>query len=616
MRLLLVSVLMCLCGQLSSQKLFENDQIETYYRSKYPYKDGKESNEILEDLYFSSKLGKLNMADSLWLKVQEESVNLNSVLDSIAYLTGASFYHLRRERHAEALQLCLKAKSLAQQLSREDLIDHIDLQLGGVYFYMSDFEAAFDEYEKLAIDDETIPSVRAKANSNCGSVLFSLRYKFEGSSRDSLEQEIGKYLNKSIQVSESENDYQSLAVTYSILIPYANLIGNDELAHSYARKAWEASEAIHYDSQKAFIQIKVGDLLAKQGKYQEAIDSLEKALSFYKVQSNRTEIIHCYSFMADCYKDMADFENAEKYVRLGWSESKLLHSDEMAESTSRYRVEFETQEMENDLIERDLEIARQSEYIANRNLLISGLGGLFIGTVLLTLLWRGSQKRKMDRQTFELISEERQKGLDALIEATENERKRIAKDLHDGVVQQLGAIKLRLDGLSVADIDGREISEIKQIAESAAEETRSLSHQMMPKILLDMGLEPSMQQVIDQSLEPLGIKSHFECFGLKPRYPEQIEISIYRIFQELAQNVIKHSGAQHVEVQLMEVKNRLILIVEDDGDGIKVGESKGMGLFNIESRLSPLHGKLEFDEASLSGTAARVIIPLQTDNEL
>lgn len=210
------------------------------------------------------------------------------------------------------------------------------------------------------------------------------------------------------------------------------------------------------------------------------------------------------------------------------------------------------------------------------------------------------------------LIQEQEKGMEAMIAVQEAERSRIAKDLHDGVVQQIGAIKLTLSRL-VGDLSGDKADELlktKVMAEVAADEARNLAHQMMPKALMEVGLVPAMRDVVETY--ELANKSalDFQQHGLLERYPNEIEVALYRIFQELMNNISKHAQASAIDIQLFQNGGKLILVVEDDGVGLPENKKDGMGMTNIKSRLSAINGSFEIESGNPDGTVATIVIPV------
>lgn len=194
---------------------------------------------------------------------------------------------------------------------------------------------------------------------------------------------------------------------------------------------------------------------------------------------------------------------------------------------------------------------------------------------------------------------EKEKGLSATIEATENERIRIAKDLHDGVGQQLAALKLQFGGMQ------------KKLIDNTSADIRNISHQMMPKTLQEFGLINAVDQLLESTLKSSPINFKFEYFGFEERVSKKIEIAIYRILQELVKNVIVHSSANLLNVQLIKNQKNIVLIVEDNGVGFsKSKKSDGIGLLSLKSRVSDIHGEINFEPSPNSGTLVTARIPI------
>ncbi len=156
-----------------------------------------------------------------------------------------------------------------------------------------------------------------------------------------------------------------------------------------------------------------------------------------------------------------------------------------------------------------------------------------------------------------------------------------------------------------------EMELLSRIITESAEEFRSISHQMMSRALSELGLIPAIEDMLEKSLSPNNFEYEFEHFGVEDRLPENIEISLFRILQELINNIVKHSKASHVSIQLPKNNHKIIMIVEDNGEGFKSYlKLTGHGLLNIKSRLNTVHGNVNYEPSSGSGTTATIRIPL------
>jgi len=191
--------------------------------------------------------------------------------------------------------------------------------------------------------------------------------------------------------------------------------------------------------------------------------------------------------------------------------------------------------------------------------------------------------------------------------------------LHDGIGQTMVAFKMKLHHFlekihtSPQDVDISSIlHETIENLDATYYEIRTISHEMMPKSLQELGLVNAIQDLLEKSFLNTNISYTFENRS-KERLDEIIEIGIYRILQELLNNIIKHSKADKVAVSLFQTDKQIIFIVEDNGIGIKNsnGDDYGIGLKNIDARVNAINGSIEIVSDSTSqGTTFVIRIPV------
>jgi len=210
---------------------------------------------------------------------------------------------------------------------------------------------------------------------------------------------------------------------------------------------------------------------------------------------------------------------------------------------------------------------------------------------------------------------------EALIEGQENERKRVSRELHDGLGQLFTAIKLNMQHLrsGVMKNDSESIAKRLQLLEHnlgvAIEEVKHISHNLMPDVLEQFGLRPALQDLVKNWNSAGDITITLETVGLDYQLPPQMELALFRMAQELITNAVRHSGASSIFIQLIDHSTTLILMVEDDGRGFNpLAEGKGLGLRNIQSRAELLDGTVYIDSAPGKGTVTTIEIPLRTDS--
>ncbi len=237
-------------------------------------------------------------------------------------------------------------------------------------------------------------------------------------------------------------------------------------------------------------------------------------------------------------------------------------------------------------------------YISIFEILVFGFGLVYQFT---------EEKREIELK----LSEERRAVAQKLITTQEQERQRIAQDLHDDLGSTLSMLKNKLSE-SNETFENQLITEMNY-ADKAVLDLRIISHNLMPVMFLEKGLKVATQEFVGLN-NPKKI-IHFISSGNERKLAWEMELSIFRITKELLNNALKHAKASNIEIQLIYFKNFLYLSVEDNGVGFSNNnqEIKGIGLKNISLRVDYLHGKMD-KESSDKGTLIAIEIPYDTNH--
>lgn len=353
-----------------------------------------------------------------------------------------------------------------------------------------------------------------------------------------------------------------------------------------------------------------GDLYRQWKKHNEAAGWYTKSNSEAQAVTYTYLQQYNYEKLAECHEALGNFQQALQCNK----QSMLLKDSLLNEKNIKQINELEQRFR---VAEKDKSIALLQEKNARRNFFIILIVSLLVISVVLAALYSQVQKRKARQEKDEAIIKEREKGLEALITATEDERKRIAKDLHDGVGQRLSGLRMSFESLaidihSLVPAKASQMDKLAEVLDEACKEVRSISHQMMPKALGESGLVSAISDMLAKSLGLTSIHYRFEHFKVEEkRFNEKVELGIYRVCQELVNNIIKHSGASEVVVQLFISKSNLLLIVEDNGKGFsKSSKQDGIGLTNITSRINTVDGEVTWEPGPQHGTVATVKVPV------
>jgi two-component system NarL family sensor kinase len=256
----------------------------------------------------------------------------------------------------------------------------------------------------------------------------------------------------------------------------------------------------------------------------------------------------------------------------------------------------------------------QKAKIAKQQFIIFGISIVSIFIIALLTLINKRKQSILNAKMQAAILEHKTIAANAILEAEEKERKRIASDLHDGIGQMMSAVKMNLSGIATK-INWQNPQEKvlldKTIAlvDESCKEVRTVSHNLMPNALLKSGLSSAVKTFLDR-IDHKKIKVHLYTEGLEQRLNDNIEIVLYRAIQEIVNNVIKHANANHLDLSLIKDADGINCTIEDNGIGFSPTKIQaGIGLKNIKSRIDYLNGTVEWDTAIGKGTLVAIHIP-------
>lgn len=204
-----------------------------------------------------------------------------------------------------------------------------------------------------------------------------------------------------------------------------------------------------------------------------------------------------------------------------------------------------------------------------------------------------------------------------LVEAQENERRSISRELHDEVGQSLTGILVEMANLSTmirgarpdAALDAK-AEEIKRLVEGSLGVVRNMALLLRPSMLDDLGLTPALEWQAREVSKRSGIRVKVAAEGVSEDLPEEHKTCVYRVVQEALHNAVRHAGARNVTVSIRQEQDRLSLLVQDDGKGFDARRERGLGLVGIGERVSTLGGVFTVDSAAGKGALLSVSLPL------
>jgi signal transduction histidine kinase len=202
----------------------------------------------------------------------------------------------------------------------------------------------------------------------------------------------------------------------------------------------------------------------------------------------------------------------------------------------------------------------------------------------------------------------------------DEERFRIAHELHDGIAQDLYFVQLGLRKISEESAQNIEtmLQPIKSQLENTTEELRRIIYDLKPKILDEMGLEPALRTLCNNIKKESGISGSIQIVGMNQRLEKKMEIYLYRLVQEALSNIIKHSGASEFSVILIKDNGLLRTMITDNGCGINESKkiessNSGFGLLNMKERTEGFGGKLKIDSSKSNGMTIIAEVPFNRE---
>ncbi len=344
------------------------------------------------------------------------------------------------------------------------------------------------------------------------------------------------------------------------------------------------------------------------------LDSSAKYLDFSKPSVSKQMYFENY---AEVYKQLGNFTKAFAFKdSVGVIKELLYQEDNIKQLEFRQaRYKYEKQQDAINQLEIDKQI--QALTIHHKNTLNYFLLASAITLLIISLLtYRNiKQKQKLQQQRIsELETEKQLEAAEAVVKGEEQERTRLAKDLHDGLGGMLSGIKYSFNtmkgNLVMTPENHQAFERSMDMLDSSIREMRRVAHNMMPEALVRFGLDTALNDFCNDINQSGALKINYQSIGLEGVAIDQtVAITLYRIVQELINNTMKHAEATSAIVQITKSNGQLSVTVEDDGKGFDTNmlkTNKGIGWINIQNRVEFLKGKLDIRSAIGEGTSVQI----------
>jgi signal transduction histidine kinase len=535
-----------------------------------------------------------------------------------------------------------KALNLARKNADSTSVAELKRQIGVASYFKGKYDvAAANFYESIAILEKTNNKKKLAPVYNDLAKLYrktrSLDRALENYNKaDNIYRQlrdtagIAMILNESGVVFEYREDYREALNRYIASMKLAEKSG-DSLSVSYSlsniagvyviQKKYDLAEVNLLRSLRirqllkdsfaiALTYSDLGVAMNAKGDYPKAIDYLTQSnkaaesLKYPELQSNN------YNELSAVAQKQGDFQKAFQYFLKRSALRDSLYAMEKTRQIEELNSKYESAKKEQ-------QIAEQQNRIRLQNYLFMGIAGLILFSGLLIHSRYKRAKLRKEQQMQQEIMNQQEVAAKAVIEAEENERERIAKDLHDGVGQMMSAAKMNLSAfeseIKFTDAEHKKTFEkIITLVDESCREVRTVSHIMMPNALLKNNLGIAIRDFVDK-LTNKHLQVHVYTEGLEQRLDSNLETVLYRVIQECVNNAIRHAGASRLDISLIRDKDGISGTIEDNGKGFDTTDKEkfeGIGLKNITTRIGYLKGTVDFDSAPGRGTLVALFVPV------
>lgn len=491
----------------------------------------------------------------------------------------------------KALFHALKADSLTKKL-KMTVEEAVNANLiGAIYFYKSNFTEAIKYYEiskSLAAKANDLHSENT-AKLNIGEAQIQLK-----------DNQAEKNLLESLYFFQSISDHYNVQLAANLLKELYLNANNFQKALEFSNKAFAAEKKI-IDSvnYKTFSSLQT-KYETQQKENKIVLLSQTDSIKSLKISNQQLALSAAKLQLAD--DSILLFTQTQKILKNQLDSA--LKSDQI-------------NTLSKQALAKELVMQKQSAAIKQKNNLLMIA---VISALLLVVIAYAVYNRKQIEQKIVLTAErvkQRQAITEAVIEAEEAERKRIAADLHDGVGQLFSAVKMNLqalfDRVEMPKQDDHFLAEkTMALVDESCKEVRVISHKMMPNFLLKSGIASDIRSFIEK-IDEHTLKIKLETIGFKDQLEFNEEVILYRVIQELINNVIKHANANELYLLLERSASYINVVLSDNGKGFNYEEGKnkgGLGLKNIAVRINYLKGQITFSANQPKGTKVHIQIPV------
>jgi two-component system, NarL family, sensor kinase len=517
-------------------------------------------------------------------------------------LNNIGIIHDEQGQYDKALEYYFEARRIYEKAGDQEKMGMIYLNIGVVLKAQEDYRRATGYYRHALEIYQRLGKKFgvAACYANLGSVYYYLP-KYDSSLYYSL---------LATEEFQKQNIQQFLPTTMCNAGMAYDKLGQKDEAKKFLQKALQLNE--EYDNKKeiAFTLIYLADVYRSEGNYADAAITVRRGLELAAKISAQQQVMEGQKVLADIYLDMNQHEKALTEFKRYVATKDTLFKEEKAKQIAELQTKYETEKKQSEieLLQKENDL-KDSRLVFNQVVVVA-LIIIVVAIVLLGYLFRNRMALKQKVELEETKATLRALQLQAVITSQEEERRRFAADLHDGLGQLISAVRLNL---SKEEVEKRSVDQAVEVLNEMNTEIRNIAFNLMPQVLIKSGLTEALDELAGRVNRSGKIRITVSAYDFQPIEETDKKVALYRVCQEWINNVIKYSGCDAINLQLVQHQNELVITIEDNGRGFDpqiLSQSQGNGWKNINSRLAIIQGHIEVDSTQeRKGTIAIITVP-------
>ncbi|GEM_PF-1729839 len=438
-------------------------------------------------------------------------------------------------------------------------------------------------------------------------------------------EEARDYYQRSLKYARTHDDALSQARLHNGIGAIDRELGNSDkaLQHFLAAKAFYLPYNLAPEMVMVFNNIAA--VHADRKEWQTALKNYHMAASFANPEKNPADMQQLYGNLSRVHEELNHTDSALHYFKMETALRDSLFSVEKNQQIVEMQERYESARKDQAIAELGQEKAEANSQITLRNyglvaacllLLVSVLLGVNYFQKLRAQRALSSKEGELNRQrTIELIRESELKTVHAYMEGTEEERGRVAEELHDSLGNSLATLKLHYDHLAATDTVEEHRTQLEKtngMLANICAEMREIAHDLASGAVGEFGLVTAIENLCEAVTASGQVTAQVDAFVSDSRYAPGLEVALFRSAQELVTNAIRHGEATNIEVQLVDHETYLSLMITDNGKGFAANTPHGLGLKNMTLRMESLGGQLLIDSTPGIGSTVSIEVPIET----